>query len=208
MIIATLGAINQLDDLFNGPHLMGRNEPRVAFVGRSNVGKSSLINALVGGKNARVSGEPGKTRNVYFYLWSTAKKIVADLPGYGYAKQSKEERDRWATFIQAYLERDEGLERALVLLDSRHGPSDADLEAIRFLSEDCALSMLFIMTKFDQLKTQSDRALRKRAVTELMRNLGYGPENIFWVSVKDGTGIRELMAEIKKEAPPLRKNKR
>lgn len=207
MIIATLGAINQLDDLFTGIHLKGQSEPRIAFVGRSNVGKSSLINSLMGGKNARVSSEPGKTRNVYFYLWKEAKKIVADLPGYGYAKQSKEERDRWAEFIQAYLERDEGLERALVLLDSRHGPSEADIDAIRFLSEECSISMLFIMTKCDQLKTQSVRAQRKKEVTQIMKDLGYGSENIFWVSSKDRTGIKELMAEMKKPAPPLRKSR-
>src|SRR4051812_39537425 len=86
--LITLGDASQIPGMFTGMHLKGHNEPRIAMVGRSNVGKSTLINALLERKLAQTSNEPGKTRAIHFYRWPGAKKIIADLPGYGYARAS------------------------------------------------------------------------------------------------------------------------
>src|SRR4051812_5723044 len=96
--ILTIGDRSQLESgkLIRGPFLKGRREPRIALVGRSNVGKSSLINSILEAKLARISTEPGKTRAIHCYLWNEAARILVDLPGYGYARVSKVERERWA----------------------------------------------------------------------------------------------------------------
>lgn len=204
----TVGDAAQLKELFQGPFLMGRREKRLAFIGRSNVGKSTLINALLSFKLARVSSEPGKTRHIHFYAWKEAGKIVADLPGYGFAKQSKEDREKWAEFVNAYLQLDEGLERALVLLDSRHGPTDLDLQAIQFLRDECVVPMVFVMTKIDQLKTQSERAKRKKEVERIFEEMGYSKDTVHWVSAKEGnrpgSGVDRLVKELKSDAPPVK----
>lgn len=191
----TVASLTQFKDLFAGEFLKGRPEPRLAFVGRSNVGKSTLLNAITESKVARTSAEPGKTRAIHFYFWENARKIVADLPGYGYAKQSKEDRDAWAKFIERYLKTDPALERAIVLIDARHGPLDKDWEAIRFL-HGLRIPMTFALTKCDQLKTQSERAKRKKEVALALGEVGVGPERIFWVSAKTRDGLKALQAEL------------
>jgi len=194
--VLTIGSETQIPDTLKGIFLKGRREPRIAMVGRSNVGKSSLINALLGTRLAQVSKEPGKTRAIHFYFWKDAGKIIADLPGYGYARAGHEERERWATFIGAYLRADEGLDRAFVLLDARHGPTELDLDAMRFLAEN-GIPMTAVFTKADVLKTQSERAIRKRESLALLKELGFGPDNIFWVSARGQTGLQELLRAMK-----------
>lgn len=192
----TVGAVSNLEGLFNGQFLKGRREPRIAMVGRSNVGKSSLINKLLGARVAQVSNEPGKTRAIHFYLWPEAGRIVADLPGYGYAKTAKTERERWARFIGAYLKEDAGLARALVLLDARHGPTELDEEALRFLSSE-GIPVTLVFTKADTLKSQSQRAIRKREVSESVARMGFDPRGIHWVSSRSGDGMKRLEADIR-----------
>lgn len=199
----TIGDVSQLQDIFNGVFLKGRREPRIAMVGRSNVGKSSLINALLETTLARVSGEPGKTRCLHLYDWKTLKKIVVDLPGYGFAKAGHAERDKWADFINAYLKRDPGLERALVLLDARHGPTELDKEAIKFLSFE-SVPVTFVFTKADALKTQKERSARRKEASAALLALGYEPKDAFWVSAKTKDGLKPLLLELAKtSAAPI-----
>jgi GTP-binding protein len=171
------------------------------MVGRSNVGKSSLINALLGTRLAQVSNQPGKTRCIHFYFWKEKKKIVADLPGYGFAKTSAQERERWNRFIEAYLKQDQALERAIVLLDSRHGPTELDCDAIRFLSS-LSVPITFVFTKVDSLKNQAERAARLKQASQALRELGYDPELALWVSSKTQAGMKRLATELGAEAPP------
>lgn len=201
--LLTIGDKSQISGVLDGRNLQGRAEPRFAMVGRSNVGKSTLINSLLGGTYARVSQEPGKTRAIHLYLWKEAGKIVADLPGYGFAKVAKAERDRWAKFINAYLRADEALERAVVLLDGRHGPTDSDIEAIRFLSGE-SVPMTLVFTKIDAIRTQSERAKRKKEASQALLEIGFDPTLAHWVSAKEGTGLNRLVNELKGIAPPTR----
>lgn len=193
--LVTVGDHSNLEGLFSGDHMKGRAEPRFAMVGRSNVGKSSLINYLVGTRVAQISNQPGKTRSIHFYLWKEIRKIVADLPGYGYARAAKTERERWSKFIAGYFDQDPNLEQVVLLLDSRHGPTELDEEAMRFLSS-VGIPVTLVFTKTDQLKTQSIRAQRKREAAAAVEALGYDPKVAHWVSVKTGDGMKALAAAI------------
>lgn len=175
---------------------MGHAEPRIAFVGRSNVGKSSLINALMGERVARVSATPGKTRAIHFFLWSKTNRIVADLPGYGFAKVAKTEHKDWARLMNAYFEHDDNVEVIFMLFDSRHGPTDSDIDALEFfLSKN--LTVQVVMTKYDQLKTQSDRAKRKREVETALAPYDIVPEEILWMSINDQKRIEFFRRQFK-----------
>jgi GTP-binding protein len=195
----TLADVAQFEKgLFNGKFFRGHREPRVAMIGRSNVGKSSLINAMIGQRLAQTSNRPGKTRAIHFYAWKEGRKIIADLPGYGFAKISNEERKKWESFIGQYLLADENLARALVLLDSRHGPTELDIQAIRFLSLN-SIPVTFVFTKTDALKTQSERATRRREADKALQELGFDPKGSIWLSAKTKIGMNLLTAALETE---------
>jgi GTP-binding protein len=133
--------------------------PEVAFVGRSNVGKSSLVNALTGRKTlARVSQTPGATRQINFFDLGH-RLMLADLPGYGFAKVSRTEAAAWQEMIFSYLRTRAQLRRALVLIDARRGIMDTDHQVLGLLNQ-AAVSTLIVLTKFDQLaKGERDEVL-------------------------------------------------
>lgn len=141
--------------------------PQVAMAGRSNVGKSSLINALAGRKKlAKVSSTPGKTRSVNFYLVRPYDCYLVDLPGYGYARASHEERRKWATVLERYLTDSPTLKGLALLLDSRLPPQQIDLELAKFATAH-NLPLLPILTKADKC-SQRERAERQKEWEEIL----------------------------------------
>ncbi|WP_027367540.1 ribosome biogenesis GTP-binding protein YihA/YsxC [Desulfocurvibacter africanus] len=144
--------------------------PQIALAGRSNVGKSSLINALAGTKKlAKVSGTPGKTRSINLYHVSPAGYYLVDLPGYGYARCSKQERQSWASLIDAYISKATALCAVAMLIDCRHSPQLLDLELGSYLRQ-IGMPILVVLTKADQCK-QAERAKRQREWTEILGDI-------------------------------------
>jgi GTP-binding protein len=174
--------------------------PEVAFVGRSNVGKSSMLNALSRKRKlARVSATPGRTRALQFFEIryrpnpAARPKVVrvCDLPGYGYAKVSKDDRAKWTAMIDAYL-RSRGPLRAVVLIvDGRHEPMESDLDALKFLTE-AGRVVVVAATKMDKLA----RTRRGQALKLVERTMKLPPGAAVPFSAEEGTGADALWARI------------
>ena len=140
---------------------------QVAMAGRSNVGKSSLINALAGRKKlAKVSASPGKTRSINFYLVNPWNFYLVDLPGYGYARASHEERRSWAKTLETYLSSSKELRALALLLDCRLSPQKIDLELARY-AEGINLPLIPVLTKVDKC-SQRERQLRQNEWQEIL----------------------------------------
>ena len=168
--------------------------PEIAVIGRSNVGKSSLLNMLVGQRAlAKVSPTPGHTRLINFFAINGAWNLV-DLPGYGYAKTSKAERARFQQMIAEYLSGRESLASVLVLIDSRHTPQQIDLEFVQWLTE-CNVPMALVFTKADMLKPNQVRKNVDLFQEEVMA-WHPDPPRIFLTSSKTRTGRAELLGHI------------
>lgn len=166
--------------------------PEIVFSGKSNVGKSSLINKLVNRKAlARVSATPGKTGTINFYKLNECRLV--DLPGYGYAKVSKGEKQRWAELVEGYFAQERKIALVLQLVDMRHDPSGEDVDMINFLLE-AQVPFTVACTKADKLnKTQS--AASKERFQELFEPAGIG---FFPFSAVTGEGVEELRRRIEK----------
>ncbi|MEP6690343.1 MAG: ribosome biogenesis GTP-binding protein YihA/YsxC [Gemmatimonadaceae bacterium] len=165
--------------------------PELAFAGRSNVGKSSLLNKLVRRKSlARVSQTPGKTREINYFAINDAFTLV-DLPGYGYARVSKAVRFAWRPLIEGYLSSSALLRGVVQLIDARHDPSEDDLQMLEFLSH-LGVPTIIAMTKIDKLKTRdlTPRLARTAAMT------GADPEQLIPFSAETGVGRDELATAI------------
>jgi GTP-binding protein len=161
--------------------------PEVAFVGRSNVGKSSLLNRLMRRKAfARVSRTPGRTREVNFFRVNE-EFLLVDLPGYGYAQVSKERRAEWRPLIEGYLRESPQLRGVVQLLDVRRDPSPDDLQMLDFLAELGAPTVV-ALTKVDKLKPAAALA----RVAELATELGLDPEQVIPFSAVTGEGRDDL----------------
>ncbi|MEZ0323101.1 MAG: ribosome biogenesis GTP-binding protein YihA/YsxC [Hydrogenothermaceae bacterium] len=163
------------------------DKPEVAVVGRSNVGKSSLINAIFKRSIAKVSATPGKTRFINFFSFSDEIYFV-DLPGYGFASVSKRERLDWQKMIETYLLNRENLKLIIMLVDSRYPPTNLDFLMKEWL-ESYNLPYIIVATKTDKLN-QSEKAKVKKVIKETLK---LNHDNIILTSAKEGIGIGELI---------------
>jgi GTP-binding protein len=177
-------------------------EPEFAFIGRSNVGKSSLINLLSGQKGlAKVSGTPGKTQTLNFFR-SREGWFLVDLPGYGYAKVSKTQRKTWGQLIRHYLIRRPSLACVLLLVDGSIAPQRIDLDFIRFLGES-RVPFALVYTKTDKVSKTARKALQLAFETELLREWEQLPP-AFSTSSTRRLGAEELLAYVRDTAAALR----
>jgi GTP-binding protein len=164
--------------------------PEVVFIGRSNVGKSSLINSLLGVKGlARTSSTPGRTQSINFFLINDEFYFV-DLPGYGYAKTSKENRRAWGKLIEKYLAEREQLVLSILIVDARHEPSPLDLQMKSWLQH-YGIPHLVVSTKVDKLSSNERRKSRRRAEQAL------DTERVIPYSSLTGEGANHVWDEIR-----------
>jgi GTP-binding protein len=168
--------------------------PEVAFAGRSNVGKSSLINALVGQKYlARASNEPGRTREINFFVLDGKLRLV-DLPGYGFARVSRTSKDKFQNLGRQYLRGRPNLKRVYLLIDSRHGLKEPDTEALDAL-DTAAVSYQIILTKADKIKPAEVEAVVAKTTAQIAKRPAAFPR-VLATSSEKGTNMALLRAEI------------
>ena len=170
--------------------------PQVAFAGRSNVGKSSLINRLLGRTRtaiARVSAEPGKTQEINFYLVKAdpGEFVLVDLPGYGYARVPHALRDRWRPLIQGWMSACAELKGVVQLVDVRTGPTEDDLRSVEYLAG-LGIPSLFVLTKVDKL----NRRQRDKLIPAAVSSLGVDADQVIPFSATKGEGRDDLLATL------------
>jgi len=168
--------------------------PEIAIVGRSNVGKSSMINALAGRRKlVRASKTPGRTRTINFFEVDlqaegvTEHVRIIDLPGYGFARVGRAERARWNQMIETYLERRESLKIVVTIVDAEIGPTSADQQMLDYLSE-LKPRVLVVATKIDRLAKNK----RKVKLAEIAKALRLTPDRVVMFSAVEGTGVEEV----------------
>ena len=168
--------------------------PEIAFAGRSNVGKSSLINALCGRSTvARTSNTPGRTQELNFFD-VCGRLVMVDMPGYGFAKAPKDKVDAWKRLVNGYLRGRPTLRRCMMLIDSRHGLKDVDREMMTMLDK-AAVVYQIVLTKTDKLSETELAAVSQRTREEIVSHVAAHPTLILTSSEK-GHGIPELRVEI------------
>ncbi|MBQ6998294.1 MAG: YihA family ribosome biogenesis GTP-binding protein [Clostridia bacterium] len=184
--------VNFLISAVNPRQYPAANVPELAFAGRSNVGKSSLINKLLNRKNlARVSQKPGKTATINFFDIDGAINFV-DLPGYGFARVSKEEKKKWGNIIETYLNSRENLSQVILLVDSRHTPTEDDRTMMGFIRAVCDRAVV-IATKCDKLK-KSEIEPRMYDIIKTLRL--EGDDIIIPFSTVNGMGVEEFWSYV------------
>ena len=168
--------------------------PEICYAGRSNVGKSSLINALTGRRTlARTSNTPGRTQQLIFFDLGARLRLV-DMPGYGYAEVPKEVREAWTTVIKGFLRGRVPLKRALVLVDARHGLKDSDKEMMKLL-DGSGVAFQMVLTKADKLKPPALRRVLEETAKALVKHPAAHPEVVV-TSSETGAGVPELRASL------------
>lgn len=175
-------------------HFPASDLPEVAFLGRSNVGKSSLLNALAQRKQlARTSSTPGKTRLVHFFrvVVGSRELVLVDLPGYGWAKVSRKERESWQHLVESYLADRTQLRAAVLLQDLRREFGEDEVLLLAWLAEH-GVPVLVVLTKADKLKSMR----RKRRVEELRAQIPLPPDRVVVTSAEKRTGLDELWRAI------------
>ena len=161
--------------------------PQVAIAGKSNVGKSTLINRVTNRKKlARVSKRPGKTQEINFYRVD-GRFLLSDLPGYGFAKAPTDVRQRWGPLVESYLGSSQGLLGIVLLIDARHGPTKDDWQMIEYL-ERLGLPTLFALTKTDKLTKNK----RKKQLDKVQEKLGASDDQVLATSALNGEGVKDL----------------
>jgi GTP-binding protein len=165
----------------------------VAFAGRSNVGKSSLINALLHKKGlARTSNTPGRTQEINFFVSADVAMSIVDLPGYGFAEAPKSKVDTWTRLVKDYLRGRTNLARVYLLVDARHGIKAVDLEIMDMLDE-AAVSYQIVLTKIDKINATSLEAVRKATLDKLSAHSAAFP-TLLATSSQKATGLEDLRA--------------
>ena len=171
------------------------DRPEIAFAGRSNVGKSSLINALVGQQGlARTSNTPGRTQELNFFEAEGVTLFLVDMPGYGFAQAPKAKVDQWTRLVRDYLRGRPSLARVFLLIDARHGLKGAD-SAVMALMDEAAVSYQAVLTKADKIKPTELARVHKATVDKLSRHAAAYPV-VLATSSQTGLGLGELRAEI------------
>ena len=185
-----------ITSLANYGPFRGKGLPQIAVAGKSNVGKSTLINKLCRrNKLARTSATPGKTRLINIFLLNSSFHLI-DLPGYGFAKVDRKEKQRWGSMMQDYFAQAEELKHVLCLVDIRHEPTADDVTMNRFLRE-TGIPFTVIATKADKIS----RGARSRNLAPICRALLVQPWEIICFSGEDGTGREELLERIAEILP-------
>ncbi|NVJ98802.1 MAG: YihA family ribosome biogenesis GTP-binding protein [Alphaproteobacteria bacterium] len=178
--------------------LPNADRPEVAFAGRSNVGKSSLVNALTGRKTlARTSNTPGRTQELNFFEMGQEMNTPAylvDLPGYGYAKIERKKVNAWTRLVKDYLRGRPNLRRVLLLIDSRHGLKENDREIMKMLDE-AAVNYQIVLTKLDKLKVADREKILKKTQADAKTFIACHPI-VMATSSEKGWGLTELRAEV------------
>ena len=168
--------------------------PEYAFIGRSNVGKSSLINMLTNNKKlAKTSSKPGKTRLINHFLIDSSWHLV-DLPGYGFAKVSKVARENLMTLIEEYIENRDTLDHVFLLIDSKVGIKNSDIDMLDLLS-DCSRKFSIILTKIDKI-SNNYLEYQKKSILSLMQNYKKSFTKIYQSETKKNNGITEIQRSI------------
>ena len=189
------GDVDFVKGVVNLRHLPDDDRGEVAFAGRSNVGKSSLINALTNrAKLARASTEPGRTREINYFDLANGAFYLVDLPGFGYAKVSKTQSEAWIKLTKQYLRGRASLRRVFLLIDSRRGIGKPDEEVMEMLDSSAVIYQV-VLTKIDKLKKGEAEVLKAKTEAQLKTH-GAAHPVVMLTSSEKGWGIPELRAEI------------
>lgn len=191
--VMKIGAVDYAGTLVDPEARFPGDLPQVAFAGRSNVGKSSLINVLLRRtrkKLAHVSSTPGKTQALNFYRVNDAFFLV-DLPGFGFAQAPAAVREGWKSLIEGYMARPDGPRAVVLLLDIRRNPSEEDVQMLAYLAQ-LGTPTLVVLTKVDKLT----RSRRSRDIPAMIEKLGLDPDQVLPFSSKTGEGRDDLLAAL------------
>lgn len=176
----------------DGKNLYAHNMPEIAVAGKSNVGKSSFINFICNNKKlARTSSEPGRTRLLNYFEINNGQLMLVDLPGYGFARVSKTEQQKWGDMVEGYFANSPALKHVFVLLDIRHEPTADDKQLIHFLYAN-NFNFTLIATKSDKLSKEAAR----KALTIITQSIGVGTADIIAVSALNKIGADKVYARI------------